>query len=406
MLRLAVINAGDSQAAAATPGVAAAARRPRPSTASRRGSSGRATRSATPRSWFSNRAAGRKEKHHETREHPSQHFAASRRARRRRRAGDDARLVAWPRQTDISSTPIITTTAAQVKPNIMLLMDTSDSMARTHMPDEVETRHGLDQRRLQDRRSATRSTTTRPRPISLPEGRRRLPLPAARVRSAPLRRLRQLLHGSDAATSLNLNDRVRRLRRYDAASHRAGFARHAAAGLLLRLHRRPETLELRVGACTHLDTGATHAGLRRRPWTRSTSPPARQREQDQLRDLVLVLPDPDRPDQERREPGLHAAQRHHARRLHHGRAEGRARRRRRSTRPITCPIADFDAAQRRSSWFAKLFSQKPGGASPAREGLARVGRYYAGKDDGINTGMPATGATTRSSTRASRTSRS
>ena len=28
--------------------------------------------------------------------------------------------------------------AAQAKPNIMLLMDTSDSMARTHMPDEVE----------------------------------------------------------------------------------------------------------------------------------------------------------------------------------------------------------------------------------------------------------------------------
>ena len=40
--------------------------------------------------------------------------------------------------TDISSTPIVTTAAALVKPNVMLLMDASDSMARTHMPDEVE----------------------------------------------------------------------------------------------------------------------------------------------------------------------------------------------------------------------------------------------------------------------------
>src|SRR3954470_17737357 len=40
--------------------------------------------------------------------------------------------------TDISATPIISTTAALVKPNIMLLMDASGSMERTHMPDEVE----------------------------------------------------------------------------------------------------------------------------------------------------------------------------------------------------------------------------------------------------------------------------
>ena len=41
-------------------------------------------------------------------------------------------------QTDLSSTPITSTSSAQVKPNIMLLMDTSDSMSWGHMPDEVE----------------------------------------------------------------------------------------------------------------------------------------------------------------------------------------------------------------------------------------------------------------------------
>ena len=50
------------------------------------------------------------------------------------------------------------------------------------------------------------------------------------------------------------------------------------------------------------------------------------------------------------------------------------------------PLADFDTTQR-GLWFGKLFSQSPFGASPAREGLSRVGRYYANQHDGINTGM-------------------
>lgn len=49
-------------------------------------------------------------------------------------------------------------------------------------------------------------------------------------------------------------------------------------------------------------------------------------------------------------------------------------------------IADFNTSQR-EKWFAKLFGQKASGASPAREGLARVGRHFAGKTDGINAGM-------------------
>lgn len=49
-------------------------------------------------------------------------------------------------------------------------------------------------------------------------------------------------------------------------------------------------------------------------------------------------------------------------------------------------IADFDASQR-VTWYSKLYGQQPGGSSPTREGLARVGRHYGGKSDGINTGM-------------------
>ena len=58
------------------------------------------------------------------------------------------------------------------------------------------------------------------------------------------------------------------------------------------------------------------------------------------------------------------------------------------------PVGDFNPGPggQKDKWFAKLFEQIPAGASPAREGLARVGRYYGGKEDSINTDMPATGA--------------
>lgn len=51
------------------------------------------------------------------------------------------------------------------------------------------------------------------------------------------------------------------------------------------------------------------------------------------------------------------------------------------------PISDFNTTHR-ADWFSKLFSLTPRGSSPARQGLARVGRHYAGQTDGINDGMP------------------
>ncbi|MBU1361734.1 MAG: hypothetical protein KJ901_23620 [Gammaproteobacteria bacterium] len=49
-------------------------------------------------------------------------------------------------------------------------------------------------------------------------------------------------------------------------------------------------------------------------------------------------------------------------------------------------IDDFATTQK-NAWYGKLFAQAPEGSSPAREGLARVGRHYAGKTDGINRDM-------------------
>lgn len=50
------------------------------------------------------------------------------------------------------------------------------------------------------------------------------------------------------------------------------------------------------------------------------------------------------------------------------------------------PLRTFSDSAR-EQWFSKLFSQTPGGYSPAREGLARVGRHFANKTDSINSGM-------------------
>lgn len=49
-------------------------------------------------------------------------------------------------------------------------------------------------------------------------------------------------------------------------------------------------------------------------------------------------------------------------------------------------IDDFGDTQK-PAWYSKLYGQTPDGSSPAREGLARVGRHYAGRADGINTNM-------------------
>ncbi len=49
-------------------------------------------------------------------------------------------------------------------------------------------------------------------------------------------------------------------------------------------------------------------------------------------------------------------------------------------------IDKFDATQK-AAWYAKLYGTVPQSWTPLREALSRVGRYYAGRTDGINNGM-------------------
>ena len=91
-------------------------------------------------------------------------------------------------QTDISSSPITSTNAAQVKPNVMLLMDTSGSMGWGHMPDEVETQVGHRLHRLQG--GAVQRRLLQPQSdLRAAEERRRVAVPDAVVHERALRRL-------------------------------------------------------------------------------------------------------------------------------------------------------------------------------------------------------------------------
>lgn len=49
-------------------------------------------------------------------------------------------------------------------------------------------------------------------------------------------------------------------------------------------------------------------------------------------------------------------------------------------------LSKFDLTHKQA-WYNMFYSQSPGNMTPLREALARVGRHYAGKKDGINSGM-------------------
>ena len=50
-------------------------------------------------------------------------------------------------------------------------------------------------------------------------------------------------------------------------------------------------------------------------------------------------------------------------------------------------IDKFDVTHK-ADWYTKFYAQTPGGFTPLRQALSRVGRHYAGQTDGINSFMP------------------
>jgi Tfp pilus tip-associated adhesin PilY1 len=312
--------------------------------------------------------------------------------------------VAFGAQTDISSSPLSSTVSAQVKPNVMLLMDTSASMGWGHMPDEVEGAPGStysDGQKSVGYKSA-QCNVLYYNPVQkydLPKKPDLSLFPAPSFTAAPYAGYAAYYVNAAGKelTTVNLQTSFQAYD-YDSATGR-GTLRTTGSNdtpqqAYYYVYSGTQTLRFDSPACRTLDTGAVSIpAVGGGTWTRvlvsSTSGVTPVVGPDELANfatwytyyrtrIALIkssaslafspLSDSYRvgfitvqPKDTPESTTINSAKSYVA-------------------------ISDFNSTQR-GLWFNKIFSQLPGGASPAREGLARVGRHYAGKQDGINAGM-------------------
>src|SRR5664280_640391 len=278
-------------------------------------------------------------------------------------------------QTDISTSPITSTNAAQVKPNIMLLMDTSYSMGWTHMPDEVETQVGVDAigyKAAQCNALYYNPTQTYAMPKQADGSQFTAPVFA----NAPY-------DGYDN-TSPNVNLSAA-FKAYDDVTLRTSGYNDTpqAAYYYVKTGGTVPIATYNSSPCLDSDVNMTVTSSDSGTWTRVVVGAGEQANfavwysfyrtrilliksaaslaftplTDSFRVGFITVKPKDNPT----DAAINSAK--------------------------YLAIDDFTTVQR-GLWFDKLFSQKPSGSSPTREGLARVGRHYAGMHDGINQGMP------------------
>ena len=292
----------------------------------------------------------------------------------------------------LSDSPIANTTSVQVKPNIMLLMDTSNSMKFSHMPDEIEGSNNgvfpVGYKSYQCNVLYYKPSQT----YALPNNSAGVALPLPTVGAAFYNAYAEYSENPFVAPT-TVVDLTTSFRAYDTTTRQFATVSDPAQPAYYYIYTtaggvEPASLNFAAAPCTDVDTGATAAASTSGTWTRVlvSSLSADQQKNfaiwysyyrtriamiksavslsftpltDSYRvGLITVKPYP------ALVPTLGAS----------------------VDSNYYLPIDDFGATQRQN-WFAKLFSQVPGGSSPAREGLARVGRHYAGKQDSINTGM-------------------
>ena len=297
--------------------------------------------------------------------------------------------------TDLSSSPLAANAAVQVKPNIMLLMDTSGSMAWGHMPDEVEqdnkTGYNNGQNAIGYKSTQCNAIYYNPAiTYKVPKLADGTFFPTPAFGAAPYTGYASFLTGADA-TDLSVVDLSSSFRAYDAKTLRAttSVPADAAQPAYYYVYSGPQTPVHSTALCRQLDVGSTVTAVGGGTWTKvivsSNSGPAASDERQNfaiwysfyrtrmgliksaaslafnpLNDSYRVGFITVEPKTNPTDSAINAAK--------------------------YVPIADFNIAQR-GLWYTKLFSQPAEGASPAREGLARVGRHYAGRQDGINNGM-------------------
>jgi len=303
---------------------------------------------------------------------------------------------AAPVPTDITNTPLIVTSSAQAKPNIMLLMDNSGSMGRTHMPDEVETIAGV--KSIGYKAPQCNALYYNPAATYLlPKKYDGAPFPVPTFDAAPFAGYGAFFAVPDLSVT-NLNSEFVP---YDWGKNTvlgpvaaptvgpsAGFAASPVGAAFYYLYTGPETLKYDSAPCNQLDTGASAGTPGGGFWTRydvSTRPFAEKKHFALWYSFYRT-----RLGLTKSAASLAFSPLDASKRVGFITVEPKVNRTDASIDANRyLQIGDFAtvALGQKEQWYKKLFSQTPSGASPTREGLARVGRYYGGKTDFINGGM-------------------
>ncbi len=272
--------------------------------------------------------------------------------------------------TDISNVPLASTTSAQVKPNIMYLMDTSGSMAWGHMPDNEESyisKVGYKNYRCNTMYYNPNITYVAPKNADGSN------FPDQSFTAAKY-------NGYSGTTTVNLSTSFLA---YD-ANTLSGSSSDTAQAAYYYSYSGTQTLTYNQAPCIDSPGTSPFAATGGGTWTKvivsATSGPGGSDERTNFanwysyyRTRIMMMKS--------------AASRSFVQLTNSYRvgfitiSPGS---------PVSSnyylPIADFDATQK-SNWFTKLFAQTPNSSTPLREALSRVGRHYAGKQDGINNGM-------------------
>jgi hypothetical protein len=286
--------------------------------------------------------------------------------------------------TDISNIPLLGGIGAGVKPNIMLLMDTSNSMSWTHMPDQMEV-EGAKQS-IGYKSSQCNSLYFNPAQVyKLPKDATNSLLPIPNFTAAPYN------YYVDASTTVNLSTSFQA---HDANTVRSVVLTVADTpqAAYYYVYTGTASLTYNSGPCIAADTMAANStgnvGTTGGTWTRKLVSVA-ERENFAIwytyyRTRMALA---------KSAIGLAFSPLNDNYRVGFLNGNPTIVGSGTSITPSTSvqspryeKIGDFDSAQK-VRWFSKLYGQYPAGSSPTREALARVGRHYAGKTDGINQGM-------------------
>ena len=297
-------------------------------------------------------------------------------------------------QTDIASTPLLATTSALVKPNIMLLMDASGSMGRTHMPDEVETQTGptsIGYKSAQCNVLYYNPATS----YYLPKDSLGAPFLPPAFNSAPYAGFGAYYSPPDSHVPTDLGSKFVA---YDGSTLDVvpPYPDTPQAAYYFVYTGTVTPLNFAQAPCTAPDNSAPNVGAiiptTGGTWTKVIVSTLSTAEQSNFavwysfyRTRLSLI---------KSAASLAFSPLNDTKRVGFITVEPKDTRTSPAINPIRyLPLNDFNSTQK-DLWFKKVFSQVPHGASPAREGLARVGRYYAGRDEAgsINEGMPATGA--------------